>query len=655
MKTTTSSSLILIFSFCFLLFAKKSNAQTCTASFNYTLGSSGAVNYASTSLGTNSTTTYFWDFGDGTTFSTTAISATNTFNANGNYPVSLFISNSVPSCTSLVTQAVTVSNALCVSSFTSAIGADGAVSFASTSLNTNSTTTYFWDFGNSTTYTAVGNPGIFTSATYTSNGTYSVTLFISLLTPTCSSSITQTVSVGTVTACNIVPAFSFTNNAAGSVNFQSTSTGTNASTSYTWMYGDSSPNSTGIAFSQVSHTYAVNGTYSVSLFLANTATPTCLANTAIVITVTNSSVGCSLTANFSSNSLGNGSYQFQNTSTGTVISTSYFWNFGDGITLNGSNTSPIHQYSINGNYVITLTVNNNYSPACVSTATQSILVSFPACSLTTNFSHIVGIAGAVSFSDTSVGTYSNTVYTWDFGDGIYSNTKSPMHTYINAGTYYVNLYANNFGFCSDSITYAINVTGVSCVAKSNFNLNPAGTPQNWNVTPVFPWNVTTAVWDWGDGSTSNNLYTSHTYAAAGTYSICLTVTVSCGASSSSCSSYAVYKTSGLNQDLSMIYINVTKPSLSTSLLNLDGNINSLNVYPNPNNGLFNLSIQNIDSQNAVLTIYNLVGELIQETTCQTIDGAINQEIQLQDVSDGVYFLKVNARNKLFTKKLVINR
>jgi PKD repeat protein len=425
---TVISSIVLIFTFCFLLHAKKGNAQTCTASFNYTGLSLGLVSYTSTSLGTNSTTTYFWNFGNGTTFSTTGISATNNFTANGIYSVSLFISTSLPSCTAIVTQTVAVFSASCGANFISASSTAGVVNFTSTSLNTSSTTTYFWNFGDGTSYSSAGNPGIFPAATYTANGIYSVTLSISSLTPSCSSSITKTISVTTVTPCNIIPAFSFTNNAAGSVNFQSTSTGTNASTSYTWMYGDSSPNSSGVALSQISHTYGVNGTYSVGLFLANTSTPSCAADTTIIVTVTNSSVGCSLTANFSYTTLGNGNYQFQNTSNGTVSATSYLWDFGDGTTLSGLNAFPIHQYSVSGNYIMTLTANNNFSPTCLATTTQSILVSFSPCSLTANFSHTVGSSGVVNFNNSSVGIYSNTVYTWDFGDGVYSNTKSPTHT-----------------------------------------------------------------------------------------------------------------------------------------------------------------------------------------------------------------------------------
>jgi hypothetical protein len=105
----------------------------------------------------------------------------------------------------------------------------------------------------------------------------------------------------------------------------------------------------------------------------------------------------------------------------------------------------------------------------------------------------------------------------------------------------------------------------------------------------------------------------------------------------------------------MIYINVTKPTLSTGFTGFDNTVHPFDIYPNPNNGLFDLSMQDINGQNAVITIYNLIGDLIYEKNLETTEGSINGEIQLHDVANGVYFVKINANNKILTKKLVINR
>ena len=648
MKTFTPS-IILIFTFCFLLYTKKGNAQTCTASFNYTSGPSGFVNYLSTSLGTNSTTTYFWNFGNGTTFSTTGISASNTYTTNGTYSVSLGISTAVPSCTALITQTVAVSNVTCSPNFISANGASGVVNFTSTSLSTNSTTVYFWNFGNGVTYTATGTPGIFVTNTYTANGTYSVSLFISSISPSCSSSITQTILVSTVPPCTINPAFSFTNTGGSNIAFQSTSTGTVFGTTYEWNFDDGAiTSSTNIA---TVHTYSANGTYSVKLVVKNSG----LCKDSVTNPIVIGGPTCSLNANFiyTLSATGN-SIQLQSTSTGTVATTSYSWNFGDGNSTNGINSLSSHQFTANGNYVITLTADNNFSTVCISTHTQLITVNItPTCSLLANYTHTVNSDGLVVFNNTSLGTSTITNFFWDFGDGVYSTESDPIHTYGNAGIYYVNLRVKNSSNCRDSVIFAINVTGISCQANSNFNLTPAVAPQYWNAIPSYPWNVIAATWDWGDGSTSNSLYTSHTYAIADTYSVCLTVTTSCGVSSSNCGSYALYKMSGINQDMSMIYINVTKPSLSTGITDSENMIHSLDIYPNPNNGSFNLSMKYVNGQNITATIYSHTGDLVYEINCNVFEKSINEEIQLHDMSKGIYFVKVNANNKILTKKFII--
>src|SRR5688500_15311457 len=79
----------------------------------------------------------------------------------------------------------------CTASFNYSIGANGAVSFVSTSTPVNSVTTqYYWTFGQGgATYTATGNPTAFNS--YTANGSYTVTLFF--LTPSTCSNVTSAV------------------------------------------------------------------------------------------------------------------------------------------------------------------------------------------------------------------------------------------------------------------------------------------------------------------------------------------------------------------------------------------------------------------------------------------------------------------------------
>src|SRR3954467_9188385 len=93
----------------------------------------------------------------------------------------------------------------CVANFIYSIGSGGVVSFTSTSALTSTTmpTTYYWNFGNNTSYSATGFPGMNAIATYTANGPYVVTLFV-LTPPTGSCAVQYTVNITNVAGCGLV-------------------------------------------------------------------------------------------------------------------------------------------------------------------------------------------------------------------------------------------------------------------------------------------------------------------------------------------------------------------------------------------------------------------------------------------------------------------
>jgi hypothetical protein len=73
---------------------------------------------------------------------------------------------------------------------------------------------------------------------------------------------------------------------------------------------------------------------------------------------------------------------------------------------------------------------------------------------------------------------------------------------------------------------------------------------------------------------------------------------------------------------------------------------NLSIYPNPTNGVFTI---NVISKSGDLSIYNTTGQ-------QLFLGEINSEkttICLKDYIPGVYIVKVQNGNKIFTRKLVI--
>jgi hypothetical protein len=198
----------------------------------------------------------------------------------------------------------------------------------------------------------------------------------------------------------------------------------------------------------------------------------------------------------------------------------------------------------------------------------------------------------------------------------------------------------------------ITVNSNTCITNANFSLSPSGTPLYWNVIPAAPSNISNAIWSWSDGSTNYTLYTSHTYSAAGTYSICLSVTVNCGVSTSTCSYYSIYRPSVPAHDMSMAHLNVIEAA-TVGIKNTESENDHYSISPNPNNGSFNLSMKGANDGRVNISVYNVVGNLVYQADAETKNGALVKDIQVNQPANGVYFIKVISDHQSFTKKVRI--
>lgn len=125
-------------------------------------------------------------------------------------------------------------------------------------------------------------------------------------------------------------------------------------------------------------------------------------------------------------------------------------------------------------------------------------------------------------------------YVWDFGDGSASTLANPAHQYATAGVYNVcmtttRVNSNGDTLCSQTRCDSVNVmmptppTPPSCSAKFYTRGRYGSLALNFRANRNLP--GTTYSWDFGDGSTGTGNYSNHTFAAAGTYNVCLTVTL----------------------------------------------------------------------------------------------------------------------------------
>jgi hypothetical protein len=81
---------------------------------------------------------------------------------------------------------------------------------------------------------------------------------------------------------------------------------------------------------------------------------------------------------------------------------------------------------------------------------------------------------------------------------------------------------------------------------------------------------------------------------------------------------------------------------------------SMDVYPNPNRGIFNLALSSSKKQTVAIRVMTVTGSIVYDAE-QTLDGKTNLKIDLQDQADGVYSVFVTGENLLLNKKIVVRR
>ncbi len=195
----------------------------------------------------------------------------------------------------------------------------------------------------------------------------------------------------------------------------------------------------------------------------------------------------------------------------------YIWNFGDGIT--STEISPVHVYTLPGDYVVSLNAADLCGTAWVS-HTVSAVCSAPQAAFTWLDQELT-----VTFANQSSGRFSLS-FLWDFGDGVTSTLPSPVHDYSLPAIYDVTL--NAMDLCgSGSFTDQVTTT---CIAPTAYF-----TWQNDDLAVSFT-NLSAGTqplayqWVFGDGSTSADPSPTHLYTSLGRYPVHLTVTGPCGTS-----------------------------------------------------------------------------------------------------------------------------
>lgn len=109
-----------------------------------------------------------------------------------------------------------------------------------------------------------------------------------------------------------------------------------------------------------------------------------------------------------------------------------------------------------------------------------------------------------------------------------------------------------------------------------------------------------------------------------------------------------YAKAGSSIDASMLALDEINEDNSVGLIN-----NSLfQIYPNPNLGSFNISINNQDSKEAEIIIFDNYGNEVYKNTQY---GNGEYRINLPVNKSGIYYLRLQNQEKSETKRVLIEK
>jgi PKD repeat protein len=271
------------------------------------------------------------------------------------------------------------------------------------------------------------------------------------------------------------------------------------------------------------HVYTSAGTYTVSLWVGdtnncfNSTSQTVVVNPMPLPDFTHSGAACSGDTVFFYN---------QSVSPNGTIST-WIWDFGDGnsVTINAPNDPDVfHIYATGGPFNVTLTVTDIDS--CSNFVIKPVSVTAGPIA---DFNYVPNCNGQpVEFTDISSPNSGSPLVSWywefdDPGSGALNTSvlQNPTHLFTTSGTFNVLLLVTNVEGCNDTIVLPVDVDMAPQVSFTT-DSDSACVDTDMNFYGVANGSVTWS-WDFGDGGVSVLQDPVHQYAAAGTYTVTVTV------------------------------------------------------------------------------------------------------------------------------------
>ena len=628
-----------------------------------------STSFSNMTTGANS---FVWDFGDGNTSSEE--NPTHIYDTDGTYTVTL---NATNNCGTVTTTETVVVVSIPVADFT--IDVTNGCTPLEVNFSDNSsenTTGWNWTFeGGTPTTSTEQNPLV----VFNDPGTYSVTLEVS------NAAGNNTITQDGVIVVAPLPTPGFTSGTNNSVvSFVNTTTD---GISYSWDFGDGNTSTE----QDPIHTYAIDGTYTVTLTATNDCGSVDFVSEVLVTALPIAGFTATVTSGCSPLEVTFNDQSTQNTET-------WSWTFEGGTPATSTDQNPTITYNTPGTYDVTLLVSNSAGDNSTTQLSFIVVEEAPIADFTASVNVL-----QVDFTNNS---NNGNTYLWNFGDGNTSTEETPSHTYATGGTYTVTLSTTNA--CGTDVTtqeisilsspvadfsvsqtsgcvpFEVTFADLSTAEITNWSWSfPGGEPAtSTDQNPVVVYNtagtyevtlqVTNAVgmdeltqtslitvndvpvanfefdangneisftnnsinatsfeWDFGDGNTSSEMNPVHEYSLGGMFTVTLTATNECG---------------------SVVTEEVV--DILTDLTEIDF-LENFEIFPNPNDGRFTMLLEGEPISGLKINLINILGQYLDIEKVD-FDGNLVKQFDWNHLPAGTYIIQLEAENQVAYRKLVID-
>lgn len=462
--------------------------------------------FTDTSSLNSGTMNALWNFGDGST-STTSI-PTKTYAADGTYQIQLKLTSGA-FCMASITDSVRV-YAQPYAHFnvvtTDSCLRSNTYDFINTSSISSGTMAYQWTLGDGNS----GTDSNYLDYSYSTSGNFSIQLIAT--TPFgCADTTSQNTVVYPMPTASVVVNDSIQCLTGNNFTFVNNSSIPSGTLTHYYDFG----NSTISTNSTPNISYPTTGNYQI-LYVATSA-HYCSDSQSI-----NTYVLDVPTVDFTIDSLEvclpTNEFNFNNNSSIANGTLTYQWSLSDGYTTTNDSILS-YQFASVGSYAIKLLATASNSLGCADSITKNVrILTQPSADFSINDTS--QCFGSQLFVFTNTGT-SSANYFWTFGDGTNNTTENSNKTYPTTGNYEVKLVTSLHGRCKDSTTKTVHVIPVPSAVFTVNDLTQCFTGHQFDFAlngPLFGSN--NILWDFGDGnSATDSAVLGYTYNAPGTYAV----------------------------------------------------------------------------------------------------------------------------------------